>query len=147
MASKGRRPARATVKSAFSGRTYHISLQEADRRSGKGGDLEQTENRVFVEAVGHSGIECSPTILTDGDMHGVVQRHPRALRRFRNWHLEHDRRTVTVVAGRIWVPDQQASAIRAKLVLQEHGLRRQQEAVEIRKQMLNAKKYANDHRN
>jgi hypothetical protein len=147
MASKGRRAVRATIKSAVTGAIlYHMSMREADQKS-KAGVLAYDGEANFTEVEGKSETPNSPTNLTWGDMEGVVEQRPHAMRRFKSWPHIHDTRAVTVTAHGTWTPDPQVSAIRAKMREQEHQLRRQQECTELRKQMLNAKSYADAHRN
>jgi hypothetical protein len=160
MASKGRRAVRATIISAYSNDVlYHLSVIEADRRTDGGGlQVVSKTTNTYREAAGKTQTPNSPTGLTYGDMQGVIERRPRALHRFRNWQHIHDTRAVTVHGGKIWQPDAECSAIRAKMREQETRTRKLDHlnagvghgwisATFLRKQKERAKRYADAARN
>jgi hypothetical protein len=94
----------------------------------RGGEL-FTSNGKYYWSADQKQSPLSPVNLTSADMHGVVERRRRALQRVANWPVEHDRRSVTVIAGRgVWVPDAEAATMRAKLAEQSHRARRYADA-------------------
>jgi hypothetical protein len=132
MAARGRRVNRVTIHTLSGTPVFRMGIVEAERLK----DAGELHYNTFTERWTRTQLQrkspLSPANLTSADMHGVVERRRRALERVANWPVEHDRRAVTVIAGRgIWIPDADTVELRSKL--QEQASR--------------AKRYANAARN
>jgi hypothetical protein len=123
MAARGRRVNRVTVHTISGVATCRIGRVEAEQLR-EAGEL-YTSHGLYYWSKQQRQSPLSPVNLTSADMQGVVERRPRAIVRVKNWPLEHDRRAVTVIAGRgAWIPDAATIEIRSKLMQQQSHAKR-----------------------
>lgn len=127
MAARGRRVNRVTVHTKSGTPIFRMGLVEAERLKDAG---ELTDRGgVWARTQFQLKSPLSPVNLTSADMDGVVMGRRRSLLRLKHWPTEHDRRNVTIIAGRgVWIPDAEASEMRAKLCEQSHRASRYADA-------------------
>jgi hypothetical protein len=114
--SRGRRVNRVRIHTLSGTPTYSIGLIEAERLKDAGELIDRGGKWSRTQVQLQSPL--SPVNLTEADTRGVLMGERRALLRVKHWPLEHDRRNVTVIAGRgVWIPDadQERIAICSKL--------------------------------
>lgn len=123
MAARGRRVNRVTIHTLSGTPICRMGLVEAERLK-DAGELHQRAG-YWSRTQPQLKSPLSPVNLTSSDMSGVVEGRRRSLLRVQNWPVEHDRRAVTVIAGRgIWIPDADAIEMRSKLMQQASHAKR-----------------------